>query len=119
MPPPDSPVARSTRRTGPVELQIAVPTRRKSRWARIPSPVRFVLVVLMSLVLSSALFTATAEVTLGDLGVVSKHLEEWWEVGGLMAWKALELGLAWTLGFDGKRLLETVPCDKSFVGPDR
>lgn len=105
---PDSPAARSTRRTAPMEVSIAVPTTRKSRWARIPSPVRFVLVVLMSLALSSALFTATAEVATGELGVVSKHLEEWWEVGGLMAWKALELGLAWALGFDGRRLLRLV-----------
>jgi hypothetical protein len=68
--------------------------------ARIPSPARFALVVFSSLVMSSVLFTLTADVTQGDLGLVSKHLEEWWEVGGLVAWKAAEVGLAWVLGFD-------------------
>ncbi|KAJ5988896.1 hypothetical protein N7481_004106 [Penicillium waksmanii] len=68
--------------------------------ARIPSPARFALVVFSSLVMSSVLFTLTADVTQGELGLVSKHLEEWWEVGGLVAWKAAEVGLAWVLGFD-------------------
>lgn len=68
----------------------------------IPAPARFALVVLSSLILSSALFTVTSVVTIGDLGFVSKHLEKWWEVGGLIAWRAVELGLAWMLGFDGK-----------------
>lgn len=70
----------------------------------IPAPARFALVVLSSLILSSALFTVTSVVTIGDLGFVSKHLEKWWEVGGLIAWRAVELGLAWMLGFDGKFL---------------
>ncbi|KAJ5918469.1 hypothetical protein N7466_010461 [Penicillium verhagenii] len=68
--------------------------------ARIPSPARFSLVVLTSLIVSSVSFTLTSDLTVGDLGLVSKHLEEWWEVGGLVAWKAVEIGLAWVLGFD-------------------
>lgn len=72
------------------------------RMARIPSPARFILVVLASLVGSSVLFTLTANWTVGDLGLVSKHLEEWWEVGGLMAWRAVEVGLAWILGYDSE-----------------
>ncbi|KAJ5916357.1 hypothetical protein N7504_000372 [Penicillium tannophilum] len=70
------------------------------RLARIPSPARFSLAVLSSLILSSAAFTLTSHLTVGDLGLISKHLEEWWEVGGLVAWKAVEIGLAWVLGFD-------------------
>lgn len=70
--------------------------------AGIPSPARFFLVVLSSLVVSSVLFTLTSNVTQGDLGLISKHLEEWWEVGGLMAWKAAEIGVAWVLGFDSE-----------------
>lgn len=58
------------------------------------------MVVLGSLIMSSVLFTLTADVTQGELGLVSKHLEEWWEVGGLVAWRAAEVGLAWILGFD-------------------
>lgn len=74
----------------------------QTRLTRIPSPARFLLVVLGSLIVSSVLFTLTASVTVGDLGLVSKHLEEWWEVGGLMAWRAVEVGLAWVLGFDSE-----------------
>ncbi|KAF9891161.1 hypothetical protein FE257_005097 [Aspergillus nanangensis] len=64
--------------------------------------VRFVLVLITSLALNSALFTLTSSVTLGELGSVSKHLQEWWEVAGLIAWKAVEIGLAMVMGFDGR-----------------
>jgi hypothetical protein len=73
-----------------------------SKLDRIPSPARYGLLVLSSLVLSSTLFTLTSAVTVGDLSFVSKHLENWWEVGGLIAWRAVELGLAWIAGFDGR-----------------
>ncbi|KAJ5795557.1 uncharacterized protein N7518_004097 [Penicillium psychrosexuale] len=83
------------------ELAIAA-TAQTSRLACIPSPARFILVVLSSLTLSSVFFTLTSTLTVGDLGPISKHLEEWWEVGGLIAWRAVEVGLAWALGFDGR-----------------
>lgn len=86
------------------QLQAAAPgPAPSSRLARIPSPVRFMLVVLDSLILSSVLFTLTASLTLSDLGHVSKHLKEWWEVAGLMAWRAVEVGLSWVFGFDGEK----------------
>lgn len=72
-----------------------------SRLARIPSPARFFLVVLGSLILSSVLFTLSADFIQGDLGLVSKHLEEWWEVGVLIAWRGVEVATAWLVGFDG------------------
>ncbi|CAI7580602.1 unnamed protein product [Penicillium glandicola] len=83
------------------ELVATVPAQ-TSRLAYIPSPARFILVVLSSLIVSSFLFTVTSTLTVGDLGPISKHLEEWWEVGGLMGWRAVEVGLAWVLGFDGR-----------------
>lgn len=84
------------------ELKETLTAPAQTRLARIPSPARFFLVVLGSLVASSILFTITARWTVGDLGLVSKHLEEWWEVGGLMGWRAVEVGLAWVLGFDSE-----------------
>jgi hypothetical protein len=54
------------------------------------------------MLMSSVLFTYTSSLTLGDLGPISKHLEEWWEVGVLIAWRFAEVGVAWVLGFDGK-----------------
>ncbi|KAA8646194.1 hypothetical protein EYZ11_010052 [Aspergillus tanneri] len=73
----------------------------KSWLERIPSSVRFILVVASNLILSTLLFTLTASITLRELGNVSKQLEAW-EVGGLIAWKAVEVGLAWILGYDGR-----------------
>lgn len=78
----------------------------ESQLRRVPSPVRFLLVVFNSLLLSSVLFTMTSSVTLGELGRVSKHLEAWWEVGGLMLWKAVEVVIC--LGFLG--LTVSFPC---------
>lgn len=88
--------------TRPARELAMTATAQTSRLACIPSPARFILVVLSSLVVSSVLFTLTSTLTVGDLGPISKHLEEWWEVGGLIAWRAAEVGLAWVLGFDGK-----------------
>lgn len=76
--------------------------RQKTQLNRIPQSARFVLVVLSSLALSAGFFSFTSGATLGELGGVSRHLEAWWEVGGLTAWKAVEVGLAWILGFDGE-----------------
>ncbi|KAJ5338269.1 hypothetical protein N7452_004997 [Penicillium brevicompactum] len=70
--------------------------------ASIPSPARFALVVFSSLIISSVLFTLTSSFTVGDLGPISRHLEDWWEVGGLIGWRAIEVGLTWVLGYDGR-----------------
>ncbi|KAE8382570.1 hypothetical protein BDV26DRAFT_277937 [Aspergillus bertholletiae] len=80
----------------------ATELRQKSRLERVPQSARFVLVVLSSLALSATCFSLASGATLGELGGVSRHLEAWWEVGGLTAWKAVEVGLAWILGFDGR-----------------
>ncbi|KAJ5773996.1 hypothetical protein N7457_008892 [Penicillium paradoxum] len=80
----------------------AIPRRRQRPLSKPLNRPRFILVVLSSLVVSSILFTFTSNLTVGDLGPISKHLEEWWEVGGLIGWRAVEVGLAWALGFDGR-----------------
>lgn len=77
----------------------------RSRIARIPRSARYLLVVLSSFVLSSSLLTVFSSQTAGHLAGVSKHLEEWWEVGGLVLWRATELGLTWIVGFDGEHNL--------------
>ncbi|KAE8350193.1 hypothetical protein BDV28DRAFT_139595 [Aspergillus coremiiformis] len=79
--------------------------RQSTQLERIPQPARFVLVVLSSLALSAGFFSLTSGATLGELGDVSRHLEAWWEVGGLTVWKAVEVGLTWVLGFDGRDVL--------------
>jgi hypothetical protein len=93
---PDDPKAAST------PLTAMTAPAQQTGIARIPSQVRFILAVLSSLVVSSVLFTLTSSLTVNDLGLVSKHLEEWWEVGGLVAWRAVEIGTAWVVGLDGE-----------------
>lgn len=72
-----------------------------SRIARIPALIRYIFVLLISLYLSSSLFTLTSETTLIKLDPLSRDIEGW-EVGGLVAWKGVELGLAWIMGLNGK-----------------
>lgn len=81
-------------------VKIEEPSYFSSRLLKIPRTVRFSLVILSSLVLSSVFLTVFSLQTAGHLAGISKHLEEWWEIAGLILWRATELGLAWVFGFD-------------------
>ncbi|KAI9822007.1 MAG: hypothetical protein M1832_003179 [Thelocarpon impressellum] len=67
----------------------------------IPRQLRFPLLVTLSLAISSILFSVSARYTVGDLGSVSRRLDDWWEVAGLIAWRTTELGLGWWSSYDG------------------
>jgi hypothetical protein len=86
------------------ELPHGVVSRMGSYVDKIPSSLRHGFLVLSSLLLSSSLFSLTSPVTIGDSLFVSKQFEQWWQVGGLVAWRALELTLARILDFDGELL---------------
>ena len=75
-------------------------TQKTLRGARIPSPVMFLLVVLSSLGISSGLLALTSSIHRDELRSVGKPIDSWWHVGGLLAWRAFEVGLAWLLGYD-------------------
>lgn len=75
-------------------------TQRHPQKAGISSPVRFSLAVLSSLALNSGLFALTSSIHLDELQHVSKPLNSC-DLGGLLAWRAFEVGLAWVLGYDG------------------
>lgn len=81
-------------------VSVEGPSHFSFRIAKMPRTVRFSLVILSSLVLSSGLLTVFSLQTAGHLAGISKHLEEWWEIVGLILWRATELGLAWVFGFD-------------------
>lgn len=57
------------------------------RASKLPSFIRFPLVVTLSMVLSSLMYSWAAEYIAGDLARVSRNLNEWWEVGVLVAWR--------------------------------
>ena len=75
-------------------------TQQHLRKAGISSPVRFLLTVVSSLALNSGLVALTSSIHLDELQHVSKPLNSC-DLGGLLAWRAFEVGLAWVLGYDG------------------
>ncbi|RDW83389.1 hypothetical protein BP5796_04880 [Coleophoma crateriformis] len=83
--------------------KIAAPFSASTRISKLPEPLRFPLLVTLSLTLSSLLYSFSAQFlnTEGDLAAVSRRLDQWWEVGALLGWRACELSLAWWGGYDG------------------
>jgi hypothetical protein len=69
--------------------------------SKLPPSVRFPLLVVLSLSLSSFLYSLAAPVIESDLASVSRRLEGWAEVLALFGWKTFELGLGWWGGYDG------------------
>lgn len=59
------------------------------RPSRIPAPLRFPLVAILSLTISALAFSAVADFrgTGSELGKVSRRLERWEEVVGLVGWR--------------------------------
>ena len=84
-------------------------TQQHPRKAGISSPVRFVLAVLSSLALNSGLLALTSSIHLDELQSVSKPLNSC-DLGGLLAWRAFEIGLAWVLGYDGNDIYFLCSC---------
>lgn len=70
------------------------------RASKLPGVIRFPLVVTLSMVLSSLMYSWAAEYIAGDLARVSRNLNEWWEVGVLVAWRMFELALGWYGKYD-------------------
>ena len=65
------------------------------------SAVRFSVLVLVSLVISSAGFSALSPFLAGDLSSVSGRVDEWWQIVGVLGWKATELAIGWWGEYDG------------------
>jgi hypothetical protein len=57
------------------------------RASKLPRPLQFPLVVILSLSLSALLYSFAAEYTASELSAVSRSLNKWWEVGVLVAWR--------------------------------
>lgn len=80
----------------------AVPVPPLQEPSRIPNVLRFPTLVVMSMLLSSALYSGASEFGTGDLASVMRRRDEWWEISGLLAWKAVELAIGWWGEYDGK-----------------
>ena len=55
--------------------------------SKLPRPIQFPLVVILSLSSSALLYSFAADFTAGELAAVSRSLNEWWEVGALVSWR--------------------------------
>ncbi len=58
------------------------------RASKLPRRIQFPLVVLLSLSTSALFYSFAAKYTAGELATVSRSLNEWWEVGALVGWRA-------------------------------
>ena len=65
------------------------------------STLRFLGLVVLSLTLSSLGYSASAPFLAGDLSGVSRRVDEWWQVVGLLGWRGAELAVGWWGGYDG------------------
>lgn len=66
---------------------VAASQEASMRQSSLPAPLRFPLLVVLSLSLSAVLYSLAATFTAGELSSVSRRLEEWWEVAALVGWK--------------------------------
>ena len=70
--------------------------------SKIPAALRFPLLVILSMAMSSFLYASASPFTSGDLSNISAQRDQWWEVAGLLGWRAFELAIAWWGGYDSK-----------------
>jgi hypothetical protein len=70
--------------------------------SKLPSSLRFPLVVISNLALSAFFYAISSEFAAGDLSSVSRSINEWWEIGGLLLAKTAELAVGWWGQYDGR-----------------
>ena len=68
----------------------------------VPHSLRFPLAVLLNLTLSALLYSFTSDFRAGDLSSVSRSINEWWEVLGLLGGKIAEFAIGWYGDYDRK-----------------
>lgn len=57
------------------------------RASKLPRPIQFPLVVILSLSSSALLYSFAVEYSATELAATSRSLNEWWEVGALIGWR--------------------------------
>ncbi|KAJ9637282.1 hypothetical protein H2199_007569 [Coniosporium tulheliwenetii] len=68
--------------------------------SKLPAPLRFPLLVILSLSSSFFLYTFFSGFMGNELAGVSRTVNENWQVASLLGWKILELGIGWYGNFD-------------------
>lgn len=88
-----------------VDSPPATPVLVKEPESTLPGTLHFPVLVVFSWTLSAALYTVASSFTAGDLSSVSRRLDDWWQVVGLIVWKTVKLAIGWWGGYD-RMLLE-------------
>lgn len=83
-----------------VDSPPATPVLAKEPESTLPGTLHFPVLVILSLTLSATFYTVASSFTAGDLSSVSRRLDDWWEVAGLVGWKTAELAVGWWGGYD-------------------
>lgn len=83
-----------------VDSPPATPTLEMQPESTLSGALHFPVLVVLSLTLSATLYTVASGFTAGDLSSVSRKLDDWWEVAGLIGWKTAELAVGWWGGYD-------------------
>lgn len=76
----------------------------QSSTSKIPEFLLFPTLVVLSLTISSALYSVASVFTVGDLSSVSRSLDDWWEVVGLIGWRIVVLAFGWWGEYDSAQL---------------
>jgi len=84
----------------PSEPPATLPAASPAPSSGFPAQLRFPVLVILSMTLSSVLYSVASPFTSGDLATVSRSHDEWWEVAGLLGWKAAQLAVGWYGGYD-------------------
>lgn len=72
--------------------------------SKVPEFLLFPTLVVLSLTISSALYSVASVFTIGDLSSVSRSLDDWWEVAGLIGWRIVVLAFGWWGEYDSAQL---------------
>lgn len=75
-----------------------------SSTSKVPEFLLFPTLVVLSLTISSALYSVASVFTAGDLSSVSRSLDDWWEVVGLIGWRIVVLAFGWWGEYDSAQL---------------
>ena len=76
----------------------------QSSTSKVPEFLLFPTIVVLSLTISSALYSVASVFTIGDLSSVSRSLDDWWEVVGLIGWRIVVLAFGWWGEYDSAQL---------------
>ena len=91
----------TTASTDPIAVAMdAVSRNTPARASHLSPYIRFPLVCIISLGLSSLLYSLVSDLSGYQFATASRRLDADWQVGALVVWKVVQLGVAWTAGYD-------------------